>query len=87
MPVWALGLWCETPAASGPSGFHTTTRELQTCTLEAPALQNTTKIPREDPQRDTNKSEKVAGKGRKSAKFWATHPVVADFGQSNFGPN
>ena len=43
MHVWALRLWCETPAASG---LHTTIQELQTCTLTAPALPNTTKKPR-----------------------------------------
>ena len=32
--VWALGLLCETPAASGPLGLHTITQELQTRTLE-----------------------------------------------------
>ena len=31
--------------------FHTTTRELQTRTYERPGVSNTTKIPREDPQR------------------------------------
>ena len=34
MPVWALGLSCEPLAASGPPGFHTTARELQTRTFE-----------------------------------------------------
>ena len=29
-----LGLWCETLSASGPPGHHTTTRELQTSTLQ-----------------------------------------------------
>ena len=50
-------------------------------------LQNTTKIPREDtPQRD-NESETVAGKGRKSAKFWASHPGAPPFGATPFGPH
>ena len=43
--VWALWLSCETPA------LHTTTRELQTRTFERPGASNTTKIPREDPQK------------------------------------
>ena len=34
---------------------------------------NTTKIPREDTQRD-KKSENGAGEGKNSAKFWAPHP-------------
>ena len=45
-----FGLW-PVLAASGPPGLHTTTRELQTCTFERPSASNTTKIPREDPQR------------------------------------
>ena len=42
---------CETPAASGPPGLHTTTRELQTCTFDSPGASNTTKIPRADPRK------------------------------------
>ena len=72
MHVWALGLSCETPA-SGPPGLHATTRELQTRTLKGPGASNTTKIPRADTQRDTKRAKKVAGEGKKSAKFWA-HP-------------
>ena len=34
--LWALGLSCEAPAASGPPGFHTKARELQTFTFESP---------------------------------------------------
>ena len=41
MHVWALGLSCETPAASGPPRLHMTTRELQTCTFERPGASNT----------------------------------------------
>ena len=40
MHVWALGLSCETPAALGPPGLHTTSRELQTCTSEGPGLKH-----------------------------------------------
>ena len=54
MHVWALGLWCETPAASGPPGLHTTTRELQTCTFERPALPNHQKSTRRPPEREKN---------------------------------
>ena len=41
-------------------------RELQTCTFEGPGFKNTTKIPREDPE-----ERKLAGEGKKRAKFWA----------------
>ena len=68
----ALGLSCETPAASGPLGLHTTTRELQTYTFERPA--NTTKIPREDHQRGKKNTNFVAGEGKKSAKFCSPNP-------------
>ena len=37
---------------TGPPGLHTTTRELQTRTFERPGASNTTKIPRENPQRE-----------------------------------
>ena len=53
MHVWALWLSCKTPPASGPPGLHTTARELQTRTFERPGASNTTKIPREDPQRES----------------------------------
>ena len=43
---------------TGPPGFHTTARELQTCTFEGPGASNTTKIPREDPQRKSEKQRK-----------------------------
>ena len=44
------------PAASGPPGLHTTARELQTCTFEGPGASNTTKIQREDTQRDPKRA-------------------------------
>ena len=73
MHVWALGLTCETPAALGPSGLHTTARELQTCTFQGPGASNTTKnSTRRHPERDTKK-ENCGGEGKKSAKFWASH--------------
>ena len=40
-------------------------REPKRAHLRAPAFKNTTKIPREDTQRDRKKSEMVAGEGRK----------------------
>ena len=75
--VWALGL-CETSAASGPPGFHTTTRELQTCTFD-PSASHTTRKPREDPQRETKernlwweteKKEPHPSGPHPSAPFW-----------------
>ena len=77
MHIWPLGLSCETPAAPpdrAARGSHTTARELQTCTFQGTCAskhhQNSTRRPSE---RHKN-SETVAGKGRKSAKFWAPHP-------------
>ena len=55
--VWALWLLCETPAGSGPSGLHTTTRDLQTWTFQGPGASNTTKITREDPPEREEKNE------------------------------
>ena len=43
----------------------------KTSTFEVPTDQNTTKIPREDPQREKKSMKIVAGKGTKRAKFWA----------------
>ena len=40
------------PHQTGPPGLHTTARELQTRTFERPGASNTTKIPRENPQRE-----------------------------------
>ena len=58
----------------GPPGFHTTARELQTRTFERPGASITTKIPRENPQRERRKNEISGGREQKSAKFWAPHP-------------
>ena len=69
------------PTRPGRRGSHTTTRELQTCTFERPGTSNTTKIPREDPQRGKKRTNFVAER-EKSAKFWASHPS----GPPPFGP-
>ena len=45
----------------------------KTCTFERPGASNTTKIPREDTQRETKRAKMGAGE-RKSAKFWAPRP-------------
>ena len=89
----ALGLSCETPAASGPPGLHTTTRELQTYTFDGPGASNTTKIPREDPQRGKKRTNFAAGEGKncrsdsrivnswsvKKKKSRAVRPEVVEF--------
>ena len=63
----------------GLPGLHTTTRELQTCTLEPPGASNTTKIPREDPRREEKRTNYEAGEGKKSANFLALHPSGPHF--------
>ena len=74
MDVWALGLSCETPAASGPPGLHMTTRELQTCTFERPGASNTTKNSTKGPTRDGEKNENCGGRGKKKARNFGPHP-------------
>ena len=65
-----LWLSCETPAASGPPGLHTTTRELKTYTFDGPgASKHHQKTTRRPPERQ--KDWKWSGRGKKSAKFWA----------------
>ena len=72
-PLNVHGLSCETTAASGPSGLHTTTRELQTCTFNSPSAskhhQNSTRRPPER-QRVVGKTQKgVEGKNTKRGPF------------------
>ena len=66
-----LGLSCANPGGPKPPGLHTTAREPKRAHFRAPALQkhhqNST---RRHPERH-KKSETVAGKGEKRAKFWA----------------
>ena len=76
MHIWALGLSCEPPAALGPPGFHSTTEELQTCTFQAPAFKNTTKIPLEGHPERHKKSEMVVGE-RKNREILGTPPFRA----------
>ena len=83
--IWALGLSC--PTRPGRRGSHTTARELQTCTFQGPGTSNTTKIPRERHPERHRKSETVTGKGRKSAKFWASHPSGPHPSGPPFGPH
>ena len=68
---------CDPPAACRPLGFHTTARELQTCTFEGPGASNTTTIPREDP-RERKKERKW---GRERGK------KVQNLGPPTFGPH
>ena len=72
------------PTRPGRRGWHTTSRELQTCTLERTCSSNTTKIPLKKIKKN------CAGEGKKSAKFWA--PTLRDSTtsgpttSSGFGP-
>ena len=52
-------------------GFTRQPERAQTCTFEGPGASNTTKIPREDPQRGRKRTKMGAGEGKTSAKFWA----------------
>ena len=67
--VWALGLSCETPGASGPPGLHMTTRELQKCRFERPGALNTTKIPRKGPTREGEKNKNCGGRGKRKSEI------------------
>ena len=61
-----------------PPGLHTTTRELQTCTFERPALQTPPKIHEKTP-RERRKERIFRREREKSAKFWAPHPSGPHF--------
>ena len=63
-----LGLSCETLAAPKPSGFHRTARELKRAHFRVAAFENTTKIQREDTQRDTKRT-KSKREGKKERNF------------------
>ena len=59
------------PEGGGHKISHTTAREPKRADLRVPASKNTTKIQREDSQRE-KKSKNGSGKGeKKRAKFWA----------------
>ena len=78
-------------------------RELQTCTFEGSGASNTTKIPREDTQRETQRAKIGAGEGKKKkARNFGPPPFGAlrrphpstpppfgapPFGAPPFGPN
>ena len=86
MHVWALELWCETPAALGPSGLHTTTRELQTCTFDGPgASKHHQKTTRRHTVRE-KKSETGGGRRKKKREILGLPPFGAPpFGAPPFG--
>ena len=68
----ALGLSCETPAAPPDRAAGARTRQSENSKrahLRAPALQNTTKIPREDPQRDTMRTKRWREREEKARNF------------------
>ena len=64
----------------GCRGFTQPPENSKRAHLTSPALPNTTKIPERH-----QKSETVAGKGRKSAKFWAPPFGAPQFGAPPFG--
>ena len=66
----------------GPPGCHTTTREPKRAHLSVPVFKNTTKIPREDPQKREERKKFPAGE-KKRAKFWA---VQGKGGPAEGGP-
>ena len=74
---------------SGPPGFHTTVRELQTRTFGGPGPSNTTKIPREDTQRETKRAKMGAGEEKKKARNFGPPtlrgPIFSGFGPHSLG--
>ena len=75
--VWALGLSCETPAAS-----HDNLRTPKRAHFRAPALQTPPKFHEKTPQKEEKRTKMGVGEGKKGAKFWAPHPS----GPHPFGP-
>ena len=59
------GWWPEGVGVQTRRCFTRHSEKLQTCTFEGPGASNTTKIPREDPQRERKKTKIVAGDGKK----------------------
>ena len=54
----------------GSRGFTRQPENSKRAHFRAPSASNTTKIPRHDPQERKERKKIVAGKGKKSAKFW-----------------
>ena len=83
----ARALTSRPPTGFGAGASHDS-RELQTCTFQAPSASNTTKIHEGTPKRG-RKKENCGGRGKKkSAKFWApTLRGDPPFGPPPFGPH
>ena len=58
---------CETPAASGPPGFHTTAREPKRAPLRVPAFNHHQNSMRRPPERQ-EKNEFSGGRGKKKER-------------------
>ena len=78
----------------GAAGVSHDSPRAHTCTFEGLGASNTTKIPREDTQRDTKKSETGGGRRKKSRNFGPstlrghdTHQIQKWIGQKWIGPN
>ena len=67
----------DSDAALGPPGFHTTARELQTCTFQSTGVSNTTKIPRKDPRKEGRKNEHCGGAKKKKTRILGLPPFWA----------
>ena len=80
-----LGLSCETPAAPKPSGFHTTAREPKRAHFMAPSFKNTTKIQREDTQRDTKRAKRWREREEKERNFGRSRRRAVQEGLSGGG--
>ena len=73
---FSLSLWCLLVEFGCSPGFHTTTRELQTCTFEGPGASNTTKIQQED-TRERQKARNGDGRGEKKREILDLPPFGA----------
>ena len=60
--------WRQSHHLAGPPGFHTTARELQTCTFERTGASNTTKIPRKRPKEREKRRKNCGGREKKKRK-------------------
>ena len=74
-----LVLLCEAPAALKPPGFHTTSRVPKRAHLRVPVFTKTTKIPREDTQREKKEKNVRWEREKKARNFGPSHPSGFDF--------
>ena len=83
MPPMILGL-------GRPPGFHTTAREPKRAHLRVPAFRNTTKIQREDPQRERERARMGGEDGKKKRNFgppaFGPQPLFLGLGPHLSGP-